>query len=43
MVELVKKGYFLRLELYQIKFVNSDDVTKVAVLLGNAIKNQRAT
>ena len=30
-------------ELYQIKFVNSDDVTKVAVLLGNAIKNQRAT
>ena len=29
--------------MYQIKSVNSDDVTKAAVLLGNEIKNQRAT
>ena len=33
----------MRLEMYQIKYVNSDDVTKAAVLLGNEIKNQRAT
>ena len=33
----------MRPELYQIKSVNSDDVTKAAVLLGNKTKNQRAT
>ena len=33
----------MRLEMYQIESVNSDYVTKAAVLLGNEIKNQRAT
>ena len=43
MVEFVKNIHSMRLEMYQIKYVNSDDVTKAAVLLGNEIKNQRAT
>ena len=43
MEELVTKVHFLRSELYQIQSVNSDDVTKAAVLLGNAIKDQGAT
>ena len=43
MVEFVKNIHSMRLEMYQIKSVNSDDVTKAAVLLGNEIKNQRAT
>ena len=42
MVEFVKNIHSMRLEMYQIKSVNSDYVTKAAVLLGNAIKNQRA-
>ena len=42
MVEPVTKVHFLRWELYQIKSVNSDDVTKAAVLLGNANKDQGA-
>ena len=41
-LELVTKVHFLRLEQYQIKSVNSDDVTKTAMLLGNVIKNQGA-
>ena len=43
LVEFVKNIHSMRLEMYQIKSVNSDDVTKAAVLLGNEIKNQRAT
>ena len=43
MVEFVKNIHSMRLEMYKIKSVNSDDVTKAAVLLGNEIKNQRAT
>ena len=43
MVEFVKNIHSMGLEMYQIKSVNSDDVMKAAVLLGNEIKNQRAT
>ena len=43
MIELVKKVHFLWSKLYQIKSVNSDGVTKAAVLLGNEIKSQGAT
>ena len=43
MVEFVKNIHSMRLEMYQIKSVNSEDVTKAAVLPGNEIKNQRAT
>ena len=39
----MKKVHFIRLELYQIKYNNSDDVTKAAELLGNGIKNEGAT
>ena len=43
MVEFVMEVYSMRSELYQIKPVNFDDVTKAAVGLGNEIKNQGAT
>ena len=43
MVEFFKNIYSMRLEVYKIKSVNSDFVTKAAVLLRNEIKNQRAT
>ena len=43
MVEFVKSMHLMGLEMYEIKSVNSGDVTKAAVLLGNEIKNQGAT
>ena len=43
MVEFVKNMRSMGLEMQKIKSVNSGDVTKAAVLLGNEIKNQGAT
>ena len=39
----MKNMHSMGLEIYKIKSVNSGDVTKAAVLLGNEIKNQGAT
>ena len=43
MVEFVEEVYSMRSELHQIKSVNSDDVNKATVVLGNEIKDQGAT